>query len=80
MTDIGVVDLIDNMLVVDPTKRYSIKHCMSHPWLNEGEAHVLAKVRAPERQRTLLSTTTGGGRLGYTSHTLPVRGSIHEDS
>lgn len=63
-TDATVVDLIDNMLVCDPRKRYTVKECMSHPWMREGEASEVGhKERAPERKRTLLGTLLGEGRL-----------------
>lgn len=59
-----LVDLIDNMLVVNPRERFTVKQCLSHPWMTEGSSDVEARPRAPERKRTLLGTLPGERRLG----------------
>ncbi|KAJ8116067.1 hypothetical protein ONZ43_g4523 [Nemania bipapillata] len=33
---LGLVDLIDHMLVVEPEKRFTIGQCLAHPWMTEG--------------------------------------------
>ncbi|KAF2963129.1 hypothetical protein GQX73_g10441 [Xylaria multiplex] len=64
------LDLIDSMLVVDPSKRFTIDQCMAHPWMTErisgalptpsrrgsrAEGHGVPR-RGAVRERTLLST------------------------
>lgn len=58
------------MLVVDPERRFTIDQCLEHPWLTanspnvndstgglvNGVAGLEVNRRAPERQRTLLSS------------------------
>lgn len=58
------------MLVVDPTRRFTIDQCLSHPWLTQGSTNVNDSTgglvggiaglevnrRAPPRERTLLSS------------------------
>lgn len=67
---LGVVDLIDSMLVVDPNKRYTIDQCLSHPWMTQnmpnandstgglvgGIAGLEVNRRGVPRERTLLSS------------------------
>ncbi|RDA96086.1 hypothetical protein CP533_5779 [Ophiocordyceps camponoti-saundersi (nom. inval.)] len=64
------LDLIDSMLMVDPTKRFTIDQCLSHPWLTNnmpgvndstgglvgGIAGLEVDRRAPHRERTLLAS------------------------
>lgn len=66
----GVVDLIDSMLVVDPNRRYTIDQCLSHPWMTQnvpnvndstgglvgGIAGLEVNRRGVPRERTLLSS------------------------
>ena len=65
-----VVDLIDSMLVVDPSRRYTIDQCLSHPWMTQSMPNVndstgglvndIANLevnrRGVMRERTLLSS------------------------
>ena len=58
------------MLVVDPSRRFTIDQCLAHPWLTQGPTNVNDSTgglvggiaglevnrRAPPRERTLLST------------------------
>ncbi|PHH74068.1 hypothetical protein CDD80_3331 [Ophiocordyceps camponoti-rufipedis] len=64
------LDLIDSMLIVDPTKRFTIDQCLGHPWLTQntpgpndstgglvgGIAGLEVERRAPHRERTLLAS------------------------
>ena len=64
------LDLIDNMLVVDPEKRFSVDQCLEHPWTTqrtinandstEGLTGAMGQLdfskRKPVRERTLLSS------------------------
>ncbi|KAL2259172.1 hypothetical protein VTK26DRAFT_7248 [Humicola hyalothermophila] len=63
------LDLIDNMLVVDPDKRYTIDQCLAHPWMTQntpgvndstnglvsGLAGLEMSRRGITRERTLLA-------------------------
>jgi len=64
------LDLIDNMLVVNPEKRFTVEQCLAHPWITQkppgvndstnglvsGLAGLEMSRRAPPRERTLLSS------------------------
>ncbi|KAL2165120.1 hypothetical protein VTH06DRAFT_416 [Thermothelomyces fergusii] len=66
------LDLIDNMLVVNPEHRYTVDQCLMHPWITQkppgvndstnglvsGLAGLDVSRRTPYRERTLISSTT----------------------
>lgn len=70
VADLGAVDLIDSMLVVDADRRYTIDQCLRHPWMTQntpnvndstgglvgGIAGLEVNRRGVPRERTLLSS------------------------
>lgn len=80
--NLGVVDLIDSMLVVDPNRRYTVDQCLSHPWMTQnmpnvndstgglvgGIAGLDVNRRGVPRERTLLSSINSV----QVSHRIPA--------
>lgn len=76
------MDLIDSMLVVDPSRRYTIDQCLSHPWMTQNMPNVNDSTgglvggiqgldvnrRGVPRERTLLSSINSV----QVSHRIPA--------
>lgn len=72
--DNGLRELLENMLVKDPTKRFSLQQVIMHPWMRQPPAAVRTSISALPTVADKASAVRGGGGGGAIGHGHTTRG------